>query len=141
MQTSRNLTDWWLSFWVSNAAPANSTRNESSFLLLSLPNYFIEIDSEVKYYLSVYIAFAALNSLFTFFRAFLFAYGGVCAASKVHKLLLKSIIRSKVVFFDISPLGRILNRFSSDTYTVDDSLPFIINILLAQFFAVIGKFV
>lgn len=42
-------------------------------------------------------------------------------------------------FFDITPAGRLLNRFSSDTYTVDDSLPFIMNILLAQVFGVIGK--
>ena len=39
----------------------------------------------------------------------------------------------------MSPLGRILNRFSSDTYTIDDSLPFIMNILLAQFFGLLGN--
>lgn len=44
-------------------------------------------------------------------------------------------------FFQVSPLGRILNRFSSDTSVVDDALPFDLNILLAQFAAVIGKFV
>lgn len=42
-------------------------------------------------------------------------------------------------FFDVTPTGRILNRFSSDTYTVDDSLPFILNILLAQVFSLIGE--
>ena len=42
-------------------------------------------------------------------------------------------------FFYLSPLGRILNRFSSDTYTVDDELPFDLNILLAQFVGLIGK--
>ena len=35
-------------------------------------------------------------------------------------------------------MGRILNRFSSDTYTVDDSLPFILNILLAQVVGLVG---
>lgn len=41
-------------------------------------------------------------------------------------------------FFDITPVGRILNRFSSDTNTIDDSLPFILNILLAQLASLIG---
>lgn len=41
-------------------------------------------------------------------------------------------------FFDITPLGRILNRFSSDTYTIDDSLPFMLNIFLAAIFGLIG---
>jgi ATP-binding cassette, subfamily C (CFTR/MRP), member 10 len=48
-------------------------------------------------------------------------------------------VQTKMQFFDITPLGRILNRFSSDTYTIDDSLPFILNILLAQLFGLIGK--
>lgn len=38
----------------------------------------------------------------------------------------------------MTSVGRILNRFSSDTYTVDDSLPFILNILLAQVFGLAG---
>jgi len=47
-------------------------------------------------------------------------------------------IQVKTTFFDVNPLGRILNRFSSDTNVIDDSLPFILNIFLAQIFHVIG---
>ncbi|XP_053612286.1 ATP-binding cassette sub-family C member 10 [Plodia interpunctella] len=90
------------------------------------------------YYLEIYFMLAGLNLVFTIMRAFLFAYGGVQAAAKIHKMLLKVIVRAKVKFFDVTPLGRILNRFSSDTYTVDDSLPFILNILLAQVFSLLG---
>lgn len=49
-------------------------------------------------------------------------------------------LQANMKFFDVTPAGRIVNRFSSDTYTVDDSLPFILNILLAQLFSLIGKF-
>ncbi|XP_072938675.1 ATP-binding cassette sub-family C member 10 [Epargyreus clarus] len=91
-----------------------------------------------NYYLEMYFALAALNLLFTTMRAFLFAYGGVKAAKKIHKALLKVIVKAYVKFFDVTPTGRIINRFSSDTYTVDDSLPFILNILLAQLFSLIG---
>ncbi|CAB4062685.1 ABCC10 [Lepeophtheirus salmonis] len=38
-----------------------------------------------------------------------------------------------------TPAGRILNRFSSDTYAIDDSLPFILNIFLSQIFGVFGR--
>ena len=44
-------------------------------------------------------------------------------------------------FFDVTPLGRIMNRFSTDVYTADDSLPFTLNILLAQIFLLLGTIV
>lgn len=37
--------------------------------------------------------------------------------------------------------GRILNRFSSDTATADDTLPFTLNILLANLFGLLGSVV
>ncbi|CAG9135256.1 unnamed protein product [Plutella xylostella] len=90
------------------------------------------------FYLEVYFGLAGLNVVFTVMRAFLFAYGGVQAATRMHRMLLKSVVKAEVKFFDTTPLGRIVNRFSSDTYTVDDSLPFILNILLAQLFSLVG---
>lgn len=157
MQASRNITDWWLSFWVSNSVPNNSTNNThnvtSNYVLYLNQN---NSEGDLNYYMMVYGILVGTNTIFTLFRAFLFAYGGICAATSVHKLLLKSvmkvsdflllnnktitlnILQAKITFFDISPLGRILNRFSSDTYTIDDSLPFIMNILFAQVFGTIG---
>ena len=40
--------------------------------------------------------------------------------------------QADLAFFAVNPVGRIVNRFSSDLFTVDSSLPFILNILLAQ---------
>ncbi|XP_075224680.1 ATP-binding cassette sub-family C member 10 [Lycorma delicatula] len=131
MQVSRNATDWWLALWVTESSHFNLT---TGFGI----DWKWEDDTPTMFYLQIYAAIAGLNTLFTFFRAFLFAWGGITAAIHLHKALLKTVVRAQVVFFDVTPLGRILNRFSSDTYTIDDSLPFISNILLAQFFGLLG---
>lgn len=134
MQSSRNMTDFWLSHWVtaSETNAPNSTNLTYGFPIIYKDDY------NTNYYLRIYIEFAILNCIATLFRAFLFAYGGVMAATKIHKILLRSVIKGKSTFFDITPTGRILNRFSNDIYTIDDSLPFILNIFLAQLFSLLG---
>ncbi|KAJ8047636.1 ATP-binding cassette sub-family C member 9 [Holothuria leucospilota] len=44
------------------------------------------------------------------------------AAKNIHQRMLKSIICSPMRFFDTTPVGRILNRFSSDTQVIDLNL-------------------
>jgi len=108
--------------------------------------------------------FCIINSILTLVRAFSFAFGGLKAAVHVHNALISKLINAPTQFFDQTPSGRILNRldtrklfescvlffiltsffgftlfrFSSDLYTIDDSLPFILNILLANFVGLLG---
>ncbi|XP_050424570.1 ATP-binding cassette sub-family C member 10 isoform X2 [Adelges cooleyi] len=120
MQASRNLSDLWLSHWVNEMSGSNKEQDDD------------------KKYLYTYTMIGMVNSVATFFRAFIFAYGGIKACIKIHDCLLTSTLGAKISFFDINPLGRILNRFSSDTNVIDDGLPFILNILLAQLFLALG---
>ena len=126
MQVSRNVTDAWLAHWVS-ATDKNITNSSTTS------------ENSTDFYLETYTMLALGNSVLTLLRSFLFAYGGIKAAKMIHKKLLKSVFETKIHFFDVTPLGRILNRFSSDTYTIDDTLPFIFNILLAQLFGLLGS--
>ncbi|XP_016381591.1 multidrug resistance-associated protein 7-like isoform X2 [Sinocyclocheilus rhinocerous] len=158
MQASKNVSDWWLSHWIShmkdNMTQLVSLSADSLLMLTFLsPERLMfhasdrgsetsgNMSSELKFYMTVYGSLAAANTVFTAARAFLFAYGAICAATVVHKRLLSSVLKATMTFFDITPLGRILNRFSSDIYSVDDSLPFVLNILLANVFGLLGMLV
>ncbi|NXC45297.1 MRP7 protein, partial [Penelope pileata] len=161
MQASRNISDWWLSHWISSISQTANTSvmvcsaslPSTKLLLFSVAGLVSPIQAldtapvpsngsrDVNFYLTVYGGIAGANSLFTIFRAFLFAYGTIRAATVVHNRLLQRVIKATVTFFDTTPTGRILNRFSSDLYCVDDSLPFILNIFLANMYGLLGMLV
>jgi ABC-type multidrug transport system fused ATPase/permease subunit len=48
------------------------------------------------------------------------------------------VVAAPSSFFDSTPVGRLLNRFSRDVYSLDDSLPFQLNIFLAQTGGLLG---
>lgn len=45
------------------------------------------------------------------------------AAKNLHVAMLNNVLRLPMSFFDVTPSGRIINRFSKDTEVVDNNLP------------------
>uniref|UniRef100_A0A914UUG0 Multidrug resistance-associated protein 7 n=1 Tax=Plectus sambesii TaxID=2011161 RepID=A0A914UUG0_9BILA len=147
MQASKNVTDWWLSYWVKHAdksSESDSNKNGSR-TLSSTPNVSLQNSSgfqneldDTTYYLYVYGGLALTNTLLTLIRAFLFAFSGVVAAKNLHQQLVNKLLKACVHWWDGTPAGRVVNRLSSDVYTADDLLPFQANICLASFFNLLG---
>ena len=48
------------------------------------------------------------------------------AATILHHRLVCAVLRFPMVFFDTTPVGRLLNRFSKDVDVLDNTLPFIL---------------
>lgn len=46
------------------------------------------------------------------------------ASKRVHRDLLNNVMKSPMKFFDTNPMGRILNRFTSDLDTIDQMIPY-----------------
>uniref|UniRef100_A0A674ETM6 Multidrug resistance-associated protein 4 n=1 Tax=Salmo trutta TaxID=8032 RepID=A0A674ETM6_SALTR len=61
--------------------------------------------------------------IFGFARSLLMFNVLVKAAQSLHNRMFISILRTPVRFFDINPIGRILNRFSKDICQLDSMLP------------------
>ncbi|OXU18992.1 hypothetical protein TSAR_009975, partial [Trichomalopsis sarcophagae] len=49
--------------------------------------------------------------------------GILTASENIHNSMFASLIRTPLRFFDVNPAGRILNRFTKDVYSIDESLP------------------
>ena len=66
------------------------------------------------------------------------AWASLEAARLLHNNMLKRMMRAPMAFFDTTPVGRILNRFSKDMYSVDESLPRTLGMFLSTVLNVIG---
>ncbi|KAI1318942.1 hypothetical protein EDD11_005376 [Mortierella claussenii] len=76
------------------------------------------------YYIGIYAALGMSYSLLTVFQSIILqVYCGIRSARVLHQEMLLSVLRSPMVFFDTTPMGRILNRFSKDQSTIDEVLP------------------
>uniref|UniRef100_A0A8D2ADU8 ABC-type glutathione-S-conjugate transporter n=1 Tax=Sus scrofa TaxID=9823 RepID=A0A8D2ADU8_PIG len=105
----------WLSAWTDEAA-MNGQQNNTSHRL------------------GVYAALGLLQGLLVMLSAVTMAVGGVQAARLLHQALLHNKMRSPQSFFDTTPSGRILNRFSKDIYVIDEVLAPTILMLLNSFY-------
>ncbi|XP_049281513.1 multidrug resistance-associated protein 1-like isoform X2 [Anopheles funestus] len=92
-------------------------------------------------YLGVYGALGGAQSIALFLAALLISLGCLKAAKESHDKMLESSLRMPMSFFDTTPLGRIINRFSKDVDVVDNVLPVTIRAWLLFLFNVIGVFI
>ena len=76
-----------------------------------------------SYYLGIYAALGLGQPLFVLLGLFSIATGSIIGSRVLHNKMLFNVLRSPMSFFDTTPLGRILNRFSKDIYTVDELIP------------------
>ncbi len=60
--------------------------------------------------------------------------GFVKASCHFHRLLVVGVLRCPSAFFDSTPTGRILNRFSKDVAAIDEQLPTALEELLDELF-------
>lgn len=71
----------------------------------------------------MYISFFKHLVVFSPLADLLPRLGGLIASTFLHKTLLIGIMRAPIAFFDTTPTGRILSRFSKDIDVIDTKIP------------------
>eukprot|EP00026_Physarum_polycephalum_P000575 Phypoly_transcript_00576.p1 GENE.Phypoly_transcript_00576~~Phypoly_transcript_00576.p1 ORF type:complete len:1455 (+),score=279.81 Phypoly_transcript_00576:408-4367(+) len=102
------FTNYWLAYWTQHSG------------LHSL-----------GFYLGIYIGAGLFSASMSASRAFSSFRFCTNAGEGLHNKLFAGLLRAPMWFFDITPLGRILNRFSRDMDQIDNLLPQSINQYLA----------
>uniref|UniRef100_A0AAX7UGY4 ATP-binding cassette, sub-family C (CFTR/MRP), member 9 n=1 Tax=Astatotilapia calliptera TaxID=8154 RepID=A0AAX7UGY4_ASTCA len=88
-----------------------------------LANWTSKINNSDSYYLLVFIILCAAGITLCLITSLTVEFLGLSAATNLHHNLLNKIIHAPIRFFDITPLGQILNRFSADTNIIDQHIP------------------
>ncbi|XP_064405659.1 multidrug resistance-associated protein 1-like [Halichondria panicea] len=125
-------SNFWLAEW-SNAEGKFNTANFSAVSFCDHP--------DVGCYLGVYAGVGISQALFVLIASFTLAIAGILASRTLHTGMLKNVLRSPMSFFDTTPLGRILNRFSKDIYMIDDVIPRSLRSFLFTLFSVISTII
>ncbi|CAL5986502.1 Xenobiotic-transporting_ATPase / Multidrug resistance-associated protein [Hexamita inflata] len=85
-------------------------------------NYIMSQIKSSNNYLWLYIGLTVGSIIFTLFGNIVFSSFCLQISKKLHDVMLGSILKTKMGFFDTTPQGRIVNRLSKDTDAVDSGI-------------------
>ncbi|XP_014222078.1 multidrug resistance-associated protein 1 isoform X3 [Trichogramma pretiosum] len=105
----------WLSVWADDHHYINKTI-EGVMMNVTDPSYR-------DMYLGVYGALGLGQAFSSFFCDLAPQLGCWLAARQMHLVMLRGVMRAPLTFFDTTPIGRIISRFSKDVDVLDVSLP------------------
>ncbi|GMF19703.1 unnamed protein product [Phytophthora fragariaefolia] len=106
-QAVRVVVDWWPSHWAKNM-----TRRGVD------PSYSGET------FALWYVGLIVMATLLTLGRALFLTESCVRTSNNLHNELFRRVLAAPVnSYFDVTPVGRVLNRFSNDLDQLDSSLP------------------
>uniref|UniRef100_UPI0037E7E5A5 ATP-binding cassette sub-family C member 3 n=1 Tax=Semicossyphus pulcher TaxID=241346 RepID=UPI0037E7E5A5 len=105
----------WLSQWTNDASRNQTQQN-------------------VNMRVGVYAALGIAQGILVMISSFTLAMGNIGAARKLHYNLLDNKFHTPQSFFDTTPIGRVINRFSKDIYIIDEALPATVLMLLGTVF-------
>ncbi|KAL5019777.1 hypothetical protein ScPMuIL_002669 [Solemya velum] len=121
----------WLSQWTDDSY-LKTHQNESNTT---------EYQDKNNLYLGVYGGLGAAQAVFVLLYSLLCSTRMVYAAGILHHGMLANILKCPMSFFDTTPGGRIINRFSRDVETIDNNLPITIRMWLNSFFATLSTLI
>ncbi|XP_053092755.1 ATP-binding cassette sub-family C member 5 [Pangasianodon hypophthalmus] len=120
------FSNWWLSHWIKQGS-GNVTVLQGNESVVSSS---MRLNPHTQYYSSIYALSMGVTLFLKSVRGIVFVKCTLRAASALHDKLFKTLLLSPMRFFDTTPLGRILTRFSKDIDEVDVRLAVQVELLL-----------
>ena len=128
-QTFTVMSSIWVSFWSDNRFPLEEAL-EDRLMTTSRRNIF----------LGVYGACGLAQALGAVLASIMLYTASVRGGRGLHQKMLHSVIHAPMTFFDTTPQGRILNRFSKDVDVLDTTMPNILRGWMTRMLTVVSTF-
>ncbi|TTR20087.1 ATP-binding cassette sub-family C member 9 [Bagarius yarrelli] len=112
--------DYWLAAWTSSEPKNSSDFNPDANTQEHRP---MKMAEQHQPYVPVFIILCGAGIVLCLITSLTVEFLGLAAATNLHHNLLNKIIHAPLRFFDVTPLGQILNRFSADTNIIDQHIP------------------
>ncbi|MBN3286239.1 ABCC9 protein, partial [Polyodon spathula] len=110
--------DYWLATWTSSAQNSSMSAHSSVNGTLTDTAPF-----DLSYYTTGFSILCSSGIVLCLIASLTVEWMGLFAARNLHHNLLNKIILAPIRFFDITPLGQMLNPFSADTNIIDQHIP------------------
>ncbi|KAJ3393132.1 hypothetical protein HDU92_007963 [Lobulomyces angularis] len=115
-----------------NSFNLNNAFNEPAALFVENPNIMGDTGYYLKYYAMIGVIVMIVNNLNMIIQLF----GVVVASRKLHSKLLLRVLNAPIKFFETTPIGRILNRFSKDISGIDQNVMYTIGAFIQTLFRI-----
>ena len=138
--TSIWIKEWSNQYTTEEAARIQFNTNSQSYSSQTLsPTYFASVANYVKgngtafstaeasgvdvtYYLTVLAMIGIVGAITALVRDLWIFFGALTASWKLHDGLMRAVTGARFKFFDVTPLGQMMNRFSKDLEAVDQEV-------------------
>ncbi|KAL5338006.1 hypothetical protein BJX70DRAFT_399102 [Aspergillus crustosus] len=135
---------WWVTVWTSSSSsshPHDTPITQQAITLANLNKNNASTNTNTHtttYYLTIYITISLLACLLGTIRCLALALAFIHSSRKLFSDLVHTILHAPPRWLDTTPLGRILNRFTSDIYLLDWRLGYDIGHLVYKLLELAG---
>ncbi|KAF7166876.1 hypothetical protein CNMCM5623_000430 [Aspergillus felis] len=138
---------YWVTVWTRayNETPPRAVLTQPGDHVDALSAHFrtggLQLDHRLVYYSSIYFGLAFSSWVLDILRTQLILHSSIKASKVMFEQFAQTILRAPLRFLDMTPVGQILNRFTSDFGTFDSDLALDLSYLMHSGIMILGVIV